>query len=65
MNDRRIIKGFSIENIGGDKASHQFESLSSKIIGAAIKVHKELARPPRQSEQIYRLYYVLHLCFDK
>jgi hypothetical protein len=39
--------------------------LSSKIIGAAIEVHKALARPPRLSEPKLRLDYVLYLCVDK
>jgi hypothetical protein len=39
--------------------------LSGKVIGAAIEVHKILARPPRLSEPKLSLYYVLHLCIDK
>jgi len=39
--------------------------LTAEVIGAAIEVHKILARPPRLSEPKLRLYYVLHLGIDK
>jgi hypothetical protein len=39
--------------------------LTGDVIGAAIEVHKTLARPPRLSEPKLRLYYVLHLRIDK
>ena len=39
--------------------------LTAEVIGAAIEVHKILARPPRLSEPKLRLYYVLHLRIDK
>ena len=48
-----------------EKDRHQFEDLSNKIIGAAIEVHRALARPPRLSEPRLRLDYVLHLRIDK
>jgi hypothetical protein len=38
-----------------EKDRHQFEDLSKKIIGAAIAVHRELARPPRLGEPRLRL----------
>ena len=37
--------------MGGEKEKHQFEELSNKIIGAAIKVHRVLG--PGFLESIY------------
>jgi hypothetical protein len=42
LTGKRRSKRFSVENMGKKTGSHQFESLSKKIIGAAINVHKEL-----------------------
>ena len=50
---------------GPEKDKYKFEDLSKKIIGAAIEVHRELARPPRLSEPRLRLDYVLHLRIDE
>ena len=49
--NNNIYKEFYLENVENKKQSYQFEELSKKIIGAAIKVHRELG--PGFLENIY------------
>jgi len=49
--DAPHLKGTSIEAAEDEKAKHQFEQLSTKILGATILFHKHLG--PRFLESIY------------
>ncbi|MFH1990813.1 MAG: GxxExxY protein [Pseudomonadota bacterium] len=51
MNDNNSIEEISFDTVDGEKAKYDFEELSKKIIGAAIKVHRELG--PGFLESIY------------
>jgi hypothetical protein len=46
------IDEITIREIDKERETHQFEALTKRIIGAAILVHRELARPPRLSEPL-------------
>jgi len=50
MKDNIHFQEITMDDIKRKKEKHEFEDLSNKIIGAAIEVHRELARPPRLSE---------------
>ena len=51
MNGKNNIRELRIESIDEERTKHDFEELSKKIIGAAIKVHRELG--PGFLESIY------------
>lgn len=51
MSENIKFEKSSFEAVDGEKAKHDFEELSKKIIGAAIEVHRELG--PGFIESIY------------
>ena len=51
MSENNKFEKIIFESIDGEKAKHDFEELSKKIIGAAIEVHRELG--PGFLESIY------------
>jgi GxxExxY protein len=51
MTGKNNIRELRIESIDEERTKHDFEELSKKIIGAAIKVHRELG--PGFLESIY------------